>query len=145
VSSGPLVSKQLITEHARSADTLWDMAIRAFDPYPERLRMLAEGANAQARVLRLAELGDITWKPRENARNMRLAPGLEDDGGREGPPKLWDPFDRALAALGKAMETDSTSSVYLAFEALRDAATTIADAIDPPVADTEPARTRQAS
>lgn len=145
MSSGPMVSKQLITEHARSADTLWDMAIRAFDPYPERLRMLAEGANAQARVLRLAELGDITWKPRENAREMRLAPGLEADGGREGPPQLWAEFDRALAGLGRAMETDSTSRVYLAFEALRDAATTIADAIDPQAQDDDPGEQRKAS
>jgi hypothetical protein len=133
-----MVSKQLITEHARSADTLWDMAIRAFDPYADRLRMLAEGANAQARVLRLAELGDIRWNPRENARDMRLAPGLEADGGREGPPELWVQFDRCLGALGQAMETDSTSNVYLAFEALRDSASGIADALDPPLEDDEP-------
>jgi hypothetical protein len=148
MSSGPMVSKQIIRDHAQSADTLWDMAIRAFDLYPERLRMLAEGANAQARVIRLAELGDITWKPREDARDMRLAPGLEPDG-REGPPELWEEFDQNLRALGEAMETDVSSNVYLAFEALRDSALKIADALESPVEVedpvTRPTRQRRAS
>lgn len=131
--SGPLVSPQTVREHARPADMLWEAAVRAFDPYPQRLRALADAADGQARVIRLAELANITWKPRPNAREISLAEGLEASGGRQGPPELWAEFDRQLRGLGEAMESDQSKRVYTAFEALRDSARAIADTLDPPV------------
>lgn len=140
MSPRPLVSKQTVREHARPADMMWDAAVRAFDPYPKRLRTLAEAANEQARVLRLAELAEVTWKPREGARHISLADGLEAAGGREGPPELWEEFDRRLAALGLAMETDVNARVYEAFEGLRDITLQIADALDPAANPGDPER-----
>jgi hypothetical protein len=129
--SEPLVSSQSIRDHKRAAASRWRSAVRAFDPYAERLRELAEAANGQARVIRYAELGNVFWTPIENARSMELAEGLEADGGREGPPRLWKQFDERLLALGMAMETSDSRAVADAFEALRDAAFAIADALDP--------------
>ena len=131
--SEPLVSRQTVREHARPADMLWEAAVRGFDPFPQRLRTLADAAEGQARVIRLAELANLPWRPTENAREISLASGLEADGGRQGPPTLWADFDRRVRALGEAMETDQNSRVYTAFEALRDSARQIADALDPPV------------
>ena len=127
-----MISKQTVREHARPADMLWEAAVRAFDPFPLRLRALADAAEGQARVIRLAELANLPWRPTDNAREISLASGLEHDGGREGPPELWVEFDASVRSLGEAMETDQNSRVYLAFEALRDNARAIADQLDPP-------------
>jgi hypothetical protein len=130
MSSNPLVSKQTLRDHARQAEALWEMGIRAFDPLPERLRSLAEGANAQARVINLAELADVPWKGRDDG--LQLPDSLQPSSERDGPPKLWGTFDRSVKNLSQQMTIAANNrGVYLAFEALRDAATAIADALDP--------------
>ena len=139
MGSEPLVSRQTVREHARPAEMLWEAAVRAFDPFPQRLRALADAAEGQARVIRLAELANLPWRPVENAHEISLASGLEVDGGREGTPELWAEFDRQVRALGEAMETDQNSAVYTAFETLRDSARQIADALDPPIEQDPPA------
>ena len=127
----PLVSGQSIRDHKRAAAARWRSALRAFDPYAERLRELAEAANGQARVIRYAELGNVFWTPVEDAREIKLAEGLEPAGGREGPPPLWREFDERLAELRMAMEGSDGRAVADGFEWLRDAAVAIADALDP--------------
>jgi hypothetical protein len=47
-------------------------------------------------VIQLAELADMPWRPREDAREISLAEGLEETGGRQGPPELWEAFDSRL-------------------------------------------------
>jgi hypothetical protein len=136
VSPEPVVSRQTVREAAKPAEMLWEASVRAFDPYPDRLRTLAEAAGGQARVIQLAELADMPWRPREGARQISLADGLEETGGRQGPPELWEEFDSRLRALGVAMESDRIRAVWTAFEGLRDITIEIADAIQPPVEET---------
>ena len=133
MSPEPVVSRQTVRDAAKPAEMLWEASVRAFDPYPDRLRTLAEAAGGQARVIQLAELADMPWRPREGAREISLADGLEEAGGRQGPPELWDEFDRRLRALGVAMEGDNIRAVWTAFEGLRDITIEIADAIQPPI------------
>ena len=145
MSPEPVVSRQTVREAAKPAEMLWEASVRAFDPYPDRLRTLAEAAGGQARVIQLAELADMPWRPREGAREISLADGLEEIGGRQGPPELWEEFDSRLKALGVAMEGDNIRAVWTAFEGLRDITIEIADAIQPPIeetpsADEEPPR-----
>jgi hypothetical protein len=135
--TGPLVSKQNLRDHARQADVLWDMAIRAFDPLPDRMRSLADGANAQARVIHLAELAEVPWQSRDDG--LQLPDSLKPGSHRDGPTKLWAAFDSSIKNLTKQMATAGNNrGVYLAFEGLRDAAAAIADALDPPAAHDEP-------
>ena len=144
VGTGPMVSKQNLRDHSRQADVLWDMAIRAFDPLPDRLRSLAEGANAQARVIHLAELAEVPWQSREDG--LQLPDSLKPGSDRDGPAKLWAAFDSSIKNLSKQMATAGNNrGVYLAFEGLRDAAAAIADALDPPAARDEsgPGQLRQ--
>jgi hypothetical protein len=130
MSSAPLVSKQTLRDHARQAETLWEMGIRAFDPLPDRLRSLAEGANAQARVINLAELAEVPWKGRDDG--LQLPDGLKPGSTRDGPSKLWASFDTSVESLSQQMTIPGNNrGVYLAFEQLRDAAAAIADALDP--------------
>jgi hypothetical protein len=130
MSSAPLVSKQTLRDHARQAETLLEMGIRAFDPLPDRLRSLAEGANAQARVINLAELAEVPWKGRDDG--LQLPDSLKRGSARDGPPKLWASFDNSVKHLSQQMTIPANNrGVYLAFESLRDAAAAIADALDP--------------
>jgi hypothetical protein len=139
--TGPMVSKQNLRDHARQADVLWDMAIRAFDPLPDRLRSLAEGANAQARVIHLAELAEVPWQSREDG--LEVPDSLKPGSDRDGPVKLWAAFDNSIKTLSKQMATAGNNrGVYLAFEGLRDSAAAIADTLDPPAARDEPRSSR---
>jgi hypothetical protein len=130
--SSPALSPRTVRERAAPAVQHWEAAIRAFDPYPDRLRDLADAAHEQAQVLMMAELAQMPWPSKPGAREISLAEGLEPAGGREGPETLWKAFDRQLRALGEAMEGDQNRPVYEAFDALSDALDALADAIDPP-------------
>jgi hypothetical protein len=70
---------------------------------------LADAPGGQARVIQLVELADMPWRPREGAHEISLADGLEEAGGRQGPPELWEQFDRQLRVLGLARQTDGVS------------------------------------
>ena len=88
-------SVQEATMHVRRADARWQAAVHGFDPYPDRLRRLAEAAEGERRALLFAELCNVKWKPQPGARGLRLAAEL-DPGTRIGPEKLWAKFDKAL-------------------------------------------------
>ena len=127
----PLIPRQVLREHARAADARWQNSVRAFDPFAERLREMADAAHGQARVILLAQVAaNQSWTAIEGAREIQLAVELEGDD-RPGPAKLWAVFDRRLRELGLAMETDDSRQVADAFDALSAATTQIADAIDP--------------
>lgn len=57
----------------RVAEYRWTEAFRTFRPYTERLRRLADAADAQRKAFLYAEVWDVKWKPRENAKNLTLA------------------------------------------------------------------------
>jgi hypothetical protein len=128
-------TKQEAAEHIRRADAHWTEAVRAFQTYPDRLRRLAEAAETQRKAFMFAELCEVTWKPRENARGLRLAPELEP-GNREGPPQLWKRFDAALAEFGDALAGSSITAIANAFAEISASATAIADDIERAVAAT---------
>jgi hypothetical protein len=121
-----MISARTVRERAEPAEIHWEAAVRAFDPYPDRLRDLADAADEQAQVLRMAELAAIPWTPRPGSRDISLADGLEP-GERPGPPELWKQFDEEVRALGLAMEGSENRAVYEAFERLRDELDVIAD------------------
>ena len=122
-------TRQDAAEHIRRADAHWTEAVRAFQTYPDRLRRLAEAAETQRKAFMFAELCEVRWKPRENARGLRLAPELEPEH-REGPPELWARFDTALTSFGDALAGDSVTQIANAFGEISQTATAIADAIE---------------
>ena len=98
-------SPQEAAMHVRRADSRWQAAVHGFDPYPDRLRRLAEAAEAERKALLFADLCNVKWKPQPGARGLRLAAEL-DPGNRIGPENLWAKFDEALDQLGIALEGD---------------------------------------
>lgn len=129
--SEPLVSTQDALEQLRKADQRWNAAIRAFDPYPVRLRTLADAAKARSRALTLADLANITQKPRAGASNLRiLAHDLGATSDRPGPKSLWQRFDRAVKDLGVALEGGSITAVAQAFDQLSTVTNELADACE---------------
>jgi hypothetical protein len=128
--SDALVSKQDALEQLRKSDERWASALRGFDAYPVRLRTLADAARSRSRALMLAELANITWSPRPGASNLRLAYELEKASGRPGPNAMWARFDRAVKAMGLALEGDSITAVAQAFAELSTIASELSDACE---------------
>jgi hypothetical protein len=122
-------SRQEALQHLRVADHRWTEAVRTFRPYTERLRRLADAADAQRKAFLYAELCNVKWQPRENAKNLSLAPDLEAPN-REGPPNLWAKFDKAQKRFGDALAGDSLMAIAQAFGDIAQALTDIADALD---------------
>jgi hypothetical protein len=126
-------SRQEALQHLRVADNKWTEAVRTFRPYSERLRRLAEAAEAQRKAFLYAEVCGVKWKPRENAQNLSLAPDLELPN-REGPPSLWAKFDKAQKRFGNALAGESLMAIAQAFGDMAQAVTDVADALDHPEA-----------
>jgi hypothetical protein len=122
-------SRQEALQHLRVADNKWTEAVRTFRPYSERLRRLAEAAEAQRKAFLYAEVCGVNWKPRENAQNLSLAPDLEPPN-REGPPNLWAKFDKAQKRFGSALGGESLMAIAQAFGDMAQAVTDVADALD---------------
>jgi hypothetical protein len=122
-------SRDEALQHLRVADNRWTEAVRTFRPYSERLRRLADAAEAQRKAFLYAEVWNVKWKPRENAKNLSLAPDLEAPN-REGPPNLWAKFDKAQKRFGEALAGDSLMSIAQAFGDIAQAVTDIADELD---------------
>ena len=128
MGSEPRITKQELRDPASRADLLWDERAAAFDPFPVRVRALAEAADEVAHVVGLAELAGIPWRPRPEGRFG--VEGLIPTAVREGPSDLWDEFDHRVEVAERAAAATSTADVQMAFEALREILTAIADALD---------------
>jgi hypothetical protein len=125
----PRITEQELRDSATRVDMLWNERAAAFDPFAVRVRALAEAADEVAHVVGLAELAGIRWTPRPEARFG--VESLIPDAVREGPADLWHEFDlRAQAAEHAAAAATSAARVQMAFEALREILTAIADALD---------------
>ncbi len=122
-------SRQEALQHLRVADNRWTEAVRTFRPYTERLRRLVDAADAQRKAFLYAEVCNVKWQPRENAKNLSLAPDLEAPN-REGPPNLWAKFDKAQKRFGDALAGDSLMAIAQAFGEIAQAVTDIADTLD---------------
>jgi hypothetical protein len=118
-------------EQLRRADQRWNAAVHAFDSYPVRLRTLAEAAKLRSRALTLADLANITGKPRPGARDLRvLAYELSEASGRPGPKKTWQRFDQIVEDLGAALERGTFTELAPVFAELAAVANELADAYD---------------
>ena len=124
-------SPQEAAMHVRRADSRWQAAVHGFDAYPDRLRRLADAAEAERKALLFADLCNVKWKPQPGARGLRLAAEL-DPGNRIGPEELWAKFDKALDQLGIALEGDGFAQLAAVFGSLSAAAIEIADALEQP-------------
>jgi len=128
-------------EQLRKADQRWNAAIHAFDSYPVRLRTLAEAATLRSRALTLADLANITGRPRPGARDLRaLAYELSESSGRPGPTASWKRFDKIVKELGAALEDGSFTEMARVFGELAAVAHELADACDRAQADEAQAR-----
>lgn len=130
MSPTPLATRQAVRAHAQHAEQQWEAAVNAFLPFPDRLRQLAEAADGRARVLRLAELANITWQG-DDTSEIVLVPGLEPDAQREGPSELWARYDEAVEALRITLQGTVNRDIYDAYEKLRDILLQIADELAP--------------
>jgi len=128
--SEPLVPTQTAIEQLRRADERWTAAVRGLDPYPMRLRNLAQAAEHESRALTLADLANVKWNPRPGARKLRLAYEVEKESGRPGPPAPWGEFDRAVKQLGLALEGESIKAIADAFAQLSEITGRLADACE---------------
>src|ERR1700722_13027767 len=106
MGSEPRITKQELRDLAKRADVLWNERAAAFDPFPARVRALAEAADEVAHVVGLAALAGISWTPRPEARCG--GEGLIPDALREGPSHLWHEFDRRVQAVEQAAAGAST-------------------------------------
>ena len=126
------IDPSLAVEQLRLADQRWAAALRAHEGFAVRLRELADAAEQEGGAFRLLHLAGAGWQPRRGASSLRLSRELEADGGRAGPPELWEQFDHAARALGEALEGVSLPAIARAFERVADIAREIAVAIDQP-------------
>ncbi len=115
--------------HLRVAEDRWTEVVRTFRPYTERLRRLADAADAQRKAFLYAEIWDAKWKPRENAKNLTLAPDLAAPN-RKGPSNLWARFDKAQQRFGDALAGDSLMAIAQAFGDIAQAVIEIANALN---------------
>jgi hypothetical protein len=126
-----LVPVQDALGQLRRADQRWNAAVHAFDSYPTRLRELAEAATLRSRALTLADLANITGKPRAGARKIStLAHELSESSDRPGPKRMWRQFDKIVKDLGTALEDGSYPEMARGFAELAAVANQLADAYD---------------
>jgi excisionase family DNA binding protein len=131
----PAVTRALLPpsqaiDRVREADVHWNAALGGLASYPQRLRTLAEAAEEQSRALTLADLANVTWKPRPGARNLRFPDEVQSASGRPGPARTWREFDEAVAQLGQALEGDSMKRLAQAFERIATLAGELADVLE---------------
>ena len=125
-----LVPPDQAIDQMREADVRWKAALGGLASYPARLRTLAEAAEEQSRALTLADLANVTWKPRPGARNLRFPYEVQSASGRPGPARTWRRFDEAVTQLGLALEGDSMKRLAQAFEQIATIALELAETLE---------------
>jgi hypothetical protein len=153
MSTGPELDPQQaqIMRAVRQAGNEWAEAMRAHKLAPPdagfaaRLRSLAEAAAREQVAWEHAHAAGLLWRPVPGAERAQPPYELRPGTGRRGPENLWARFDRAVAALNKAITGSDSASVADAFGELSEAATALADAVaaeDASVAQQTGSRTR---
>jgi hypothetical protein len=124
-----------IMRAVRQAGNEWAEAMRAHKLAPPdagfaaRLRLLAEAAAREQVAWEHAHAAGLLWRPVPGAEHAQPPYELRPGTGRRGPGNLWARFDRAVAALNKAITGSDSASVADAFGALSEAAAALADAV----------------
>jgi hypothetical protein len=113
----------------------WRAAIDAHRSAPPdagfstRLTTLAEAAAEEARACLEADGAGFEWPPHRSANSeppYELRPGT----GRRGPEELWQRFDLAVSALGRAATGRDLKPVAEAYQQLADIAGQLAAAVE---------------
>ena len=122
----------------RDADAQWSDAIRAHvmaPPEPvafaSRLRALEAAARARAAAARKGAEARMRWVPLPGASSAEPPYELRPGTGRLGAAELWDAFDRAVARYNTATGQTDLARIAEACDALADAASEIATAVEP--------------
>ncbi len=127
---------RIALERVEIADRQWTRALERSEQappdagFPDRLRDIADASEQEAGALRLADSLGLGWSPAQGARTLRLSYELRPGANRPGPQALWDRFDRAVAALGEAMEGVAMSAVSRCFGELSELARELADTLE---------------
>jgi hypothetical protein len=137
MSVGPELDPQQaqIMRAVRQAGNEWAEAMRTHKLAPPdagftaRLRSLAEAAAHEQVAWEHAYGAGLLWRPVPGAERAQPPYELRPGTGRRGPETLWARFDRAVAALNKAITGSDSASVADAFGALSEAAAALADAV----------------
>jgi hypothetical protein len=125
-----------IMRRVREASNVWADAMRAHKLAPPdadfaaRLRALADAAATESVAWEHAHAAGLLWRPVPGAENAEPPYELRPGTGRRGPEELWAPFDRAVAALNRAITQSNAAEVADAFGDVAQAAAALADAVD---------------
>jgi hypothetical protein len=120
----------------RYAGEEWAGAMRAHklappDPgFASRIRQLAEAAAREQAAWEHAHAAGLMWRPVPGAENAQPPYELRPGTGRRGPDDLWGRFDRAVAALNRAITGSDAAAVADAFGELSQTAVTLAEAVE---------------
>ncbi|HLY49558.1 MAG TPA: hypothetical protein VKR21_10210 [Solirubrobacteraceae bacterium] len=124
-----------VLDAVAQAGSEWAEAMRAHKLAPPdaafaaRLRTLAEAARREQTAWEQAHTAGLQWRPVPGAEQAQPPYELRPGTGRRGPQQLWDRFDRAVAALNRAITGSNAVAVADAFGLLGQAAGDLADAV----------------
>jgi hypothetical protein len=119
----------------REAQSAWAGAMRTHELAPpdagfrDRLRALAEAADAMRETHAQALEAGLAWRPVEGSERARPPYELRPGTGRRGPEGLWARFDAAVERLNQAGAGDTLADLVAAYAAVAEAATALADAL----------------
>ena len=117
------------------AQSAWAGAMRSHELAPpdasfrDRLRALAEAADAMRATHARALQAGLAWRPVDGSERARPPYELRPGTGRRGPEELWTRFDAAVERLNLAGAGDSLADLVAAYAAVAEAATALADAL----------------
>ncbi|HEY3728029.1 MAG TPA: hypothetical protein VGL51_12695 [Solirubrobacteraceae bacterium] len=119
----------------RRAGDGWAEAMRAHKLAPPdagfaaRLDTLAKAAAAEQVAWEHANAAGLRWRPIPGAEQASPPYELRPGTGRRGQPELWDPFDRAVAMLNRAIAGSDAARVADAFGEMAESAAALAEAV----------------
>jgi hypothetical protein len=124
-----------IMHGVREASNAWANAMRAHKLAPpdagfaSRLQTLADAATTEQLAWERAHSVGLLWRPVPGAEKAAPPYELRPGTGRRGPADLWDRFDRAVAALNRAITQSDAAQVADAFGQVAGAAGALAAAV----------------
>ena len=134
----------------RQASTSWAQAMQAHKLAPPdrgfagRLATLAQAAEDEQVAWEHAHAAGLLWRPVPGAESAEPPYELRAGTGRRGPGELWERFDKAVAALNRAITGSDAATVADAFGDMAEAARALAEAVGQEDAAAEPSRSAQA-
>jgi hypothetical protein len=134
--AGSAGAKAQVWNAVSEAQSAWAGAMRSHELAPpdagfrNRLRALAEAADAMRDTHARALEAGLAWRPVEGSDRARPPYELRPGTGRRGPEELWPPFDAAVERLNQAGAGDSLADLVAAYAVVAEAAGALADALE---------------